>query len=53
MDFCKYVWNNEQTEAFLDMNGSNTSITWIDENNVTKSTSAYQNTIRASMYDVS
>ena len=35
--FAEYVWNTEQTEAFLDMNGSNTSITWIDENNVEKS----------------
>ncbi|HQV37214.1 MAG TPA: hypothetical protein PLC36_12950, partial [Flavobacterium sp.] len=40
--FAEYVWNTEQTEAFLDMNGSNTSITWIDENNVTKSTSSYR-----------
>ncbi len=40
--FAEYVWNAEQTEAFLEMNGSNTSITWIDENNVTKSTSSYR-----------
>jgi uncharacterized repeat protein (TIGR03806 family) len=35
--FADYVWNAEQTEAFLDLAGSNTDITWIDENNVTKS----------------
>lgn len=40
--FAEYVWNAEQTEAFLDMNGSNVSVTWIDENNVTKSTNAYR-----------
>jgi uncharacterized repeat protein (TIGR03806 family) len=40
--FAEYVWNTQQTEAFLDMNGSNTSITWIDENNITKSTSSYR-----------
>lgn len=26
--FANYVWNEEQTEAFLDMNGSFTNITW-------------------------
>ncbi len=36
--FAEYVWNSEQTEAFLNMNGSNTSISWLDENNVVKST---------------
>jgi uncharacterized repeat protein (TIGR03806 family) len=36
--FAEYVWNNEQTEAFLDMNGSNTNISWLDENNNVKST---------------
>src|SRR5690606_825696 len=40
--FAEYVWNAEQTEAFLDMEGSNVSVTWIDENNVTKSTNAYR-----------
>jgi uncharacterized repeat protein (TIGR03806 family) len=34
--FANYVWNAEQTEAFFDMNGSFTDISWIDENNVTK-----------------
>lgn len=37
--FAEYVWNTEQTEAYLDMNGSNTDISWKDENNVIKSTS--------------
>lgn len=32
--FANYVWNAEQTEAFLDLNGSNTTISWKDDNNV-------------------
>ncbi len=28
--FATYVWNDAQTEAFLDMNGSTTSVTWTD-----------------------
>ncbi len=36
--FANYVWNSEQTEAFLDMNGSYLPISW-QENGVTKSTS--------------
>lgn len=32
--FAEYVWNAEQTEAFLDMAGSNTSVEWIDENSL-------------------
>jgi uncharacterized repeat protein (TIGR03806 family) len=40
--FAEYVWNNEQTEAFLNMNGSSTSITWKDENNVIKTASNYR-----------
>ena len=35
--FANYVWNDEQTEAFFDLNGSNTFIEWKDENNVIKS----------------
>jgi uncharacterized repeat protein (TIGR03806 family) len=35
--FADYVWNNEQTEAFFDLNGSFTPVTWRDENNVIKS----------------
>ncbi len=31
--FAEYVWNAEQTEAYLDMAGSNTSVEWKDENN--------------------
>jgi len=27
--FANYIWNNDQTEAFLDMNGSTTNITWM------------------------
>lgn len=34
--FANYVWNNEQTEAFLDLNGSETHIEWKDENEVIK-----------------
>lgn len=36
--FAEYVWNDEQTEAFLDMNGSFTPVEWKDANNVTHST---------------
>lgn len=32
--FADYVWNAAQTEAYYDISGSNTPITWIDENNV-------------------
>jgi uncharacterized repeat protein (TIGR03806 family) len=35
--FADYVWNDDQTEAFLDLSGSNTYISWEDENNVIKS----------------
>jgi uncharacterized repeat protein (TIGR03806 family) len=34
--FADYVWNDEQTEAYLDLNGSTKEITWKDENNITK-----------------
>ena len=37
--FAEYVWNTEQTEAYLDMNGSNIDVSWKDQNNVVKSTS--------------
>ena len=30
--FAEYVWNAEQTEAYLDMAGSNTTIEWKDQN---------------------
>lgn len=36
--FAEYVWNDEQTEAHLDMAGSYTNISWKDENNVIKGT---------------
>jgi len=35
--FAKYVWNDEQTEAFLQTQGSTVPITWIDGNNVSHS----------------
>jgi uncharacterized repeat protein (TIGR03806 family) len=36
--FAEYVWNAEQTEAYFDLAGSFTDISWKDENNVIKST---------------
>lgn len=36
--FADYVWNNEQTDAFFNLEGSFTPISWIDENNNIKST---------------
>ncbi|WP_445452594.1 hypothetical protein [Flavobacterium sp. 25HG05S-40] len=36
--FAEYVWNTEQTEAYFDLAGSNTEITWKDENEVIKTT---------------
>lgn len=35
--FAEYVWNDDQTEAFLDMAGSYTAISWKDDNNIIKS----------------
>ena len=35
--FADYVWNNEQTEAFFNLEGSFTPVSWIDENNQLKS----------------
>jgi uncharacterized repeat protein (TIGR03806 family) len=34
--FADYVWNDEQTEAYLDLNGSTKNITFKDENDVTR-----------------
>jgi len=34
--FANYVWNEEQTEAFFDLNGSTVPIEWKDENNQLK-----------------
>jgi uncharacterized repeat protein (TIGR03806 family) len=34
--FANYVWNDAQTEAFLDLNGSYQDISWTDENNQLK-----------------
>lgn len=36
--FANYVWNTEQTEAYLDMNGSFTNVSWL-QNGTPKSTS--------------
>ena len=36
--FAEYVWNDDQTEAFLDLQGSYTDISWKDNNNVIKGT---------------
>jgi uncharacterized repeat protein (TIGR03806 family) len=36
--FANYVWNDEQTEAYLDLNGSYTNISWMEGSEV-KSTS--------------
>ncbi|MBP6099899.1 MAG: hypothetical protein KA488_04670 [Flavobacterium sp.] len=40
--FAEYVWNNDQTEAYLDMNGSNVSIDYKDENNILQSVPNYR-----------
>jgi uncharacterized repeat protein (TIGR03806 family) len=39
--FANYVWNEEQTEAYFDLNGSTVPIVWKDENNQIK-TVAYR-----------
>lgn len=36
--FAEYVWNAEQTEAYYNMEGSFTPISWVDENNQVKGT---------------
>lgn len=36
--FANYVWNEAQTEAYLDLNGSFVNISWKDENNIIKTT---------------
>ena len=40
--FADYVWNIEQTEAYLDMDGSNVSIDYKDENDVLHSVPNYR-----------
>jgi uncharacterized repeat protein (TIGR03806 family) len=35
--FADYVWNEEQTEAYLDLDGRNTPVTWIDEQGAQRS----------------
>lgn len=35
--FAEYVWNTEQTEAYYDLAGSYTDVSWKDENNIIKS----------------
>lgn len=29
--FAEYIWNEEQTEAYLDMQGKNVPLTWVDD----------------------
>ncbi len=36
-EFANYVWNAEQTEAYLDLNGSVTPVTWTDAQGTTRS----------------
>ncbi len=36
--FGEYIWNDAQTEAYLDLTGSSRSISWIDENSNLQST---------------
>ncbi len=36
-DFAKYVWNDDQTEATFDNNGSFTAVDWIDDDGTPKS----------------
>lgn len=36
-EFAEYVWNAEQTDAVFNLMGSNTPVTWTDENNVSHS----------------
>jgi uncharacterized repeat protein (TIGR03806 family) len=33
-----YIWNESQTEAFLELSGSDTPVSWIDENGIGRST---------------
>ncbi|WP_298395066.1 hypothetical protein [Flavobacterium sp.] len=40
--FAEYVWNADQTEAFLDMAGSNTTVLWKDENNIVRTVDNYR-----------
>lgn len=34
--FANYVWNEDQSEAYFDLNGSNVAVEWRDENNMLK-----------------
>lgn len=36
--FGEYVWNDEQTEAYLDLDGSYTDVAWVDEGGIDRST---------------
>ncbi len=40
--FAEYVWNDEQTEAYLDLAGSNTSITWKDDKGLVQTVENYR-----------
>lgn len=37
-EFADYIWNEDQTEATYDLNGSYTPITWLDDNGQLRST---------------
>lgn len=37
-EFAEYVWNDDQTEAYLDLSGSYTDVAWVDEEGETRST---------------
>ena len=37
-EFANYIWNEDQTEATFDLNGTNVDIEWMDDNSVTRST---------------
>lgn len=39
--FAEYIWNDDQSEAFLNMEGAYTSVSWL-ENGVTKSVPQYR-----------
>jgi uncharacterized repeat protein (TIGR03806 family) len=40
--FAEYVWNTAQTEAYLDLAGSSTTIAWKDADNVTQIVESYR-----------
>lgn len=40
--FAEYVWNDDQTEATLNMNGAFTSVSWLDSNGELKTVNNYR-----------